>query len=141
MHPTPLKLLRDERICVLSLMLSSGMPHNAVVHYSLHQEPLRLLIQTYPTLKTEAIDRVGGSTNAAVVVGLSEEEFISLQMHGTIRILLEEAELSDAYAVHYQKFPEAEKHKSASTIFLEFTPTWWRYSDFKVNPETIIASV
>ncbi len=136
MHPTAVGLLQKERACVLSVVLPDGSPHAAVVHYSQQIDPVTIFIQTYPTVKTEAIK--GGNTKAAIVVGLSEEDFVSLQMRGDISIISDPKELEHIQTVHYKKHPAAEKYKGPHTIFLEFTPTWWRYTDFNTEPETII---
>ncbi len=138
MNPIALHLLQKERVCVLSVILPDGSPHAAVVHFSQQTDPVKIFIQTYPTLKAKAIEEMGGKTKAAIVVGLNEEEFVTLQMHGDIRIVSDTQELEHIYAIHYAKQPQAEKHKGPNTIFLEFTPAWWRYSDFKTEPETII---
>lgn len=138
MNQIPLDLLVKERICVLSVVLSDNSPHGAVVHYSQTTGPLRLFMQTFPTVKTNAITEKGGIAKASVVVGLSEEEFVTLQMRGDIRIVSDIAELESIYKAHYAKHPKAEQYKDDETIFLEFTPTWWRYTDFNTDPETII---
>lgn len=138
MNPLALNLLHKERVCVLSVTLPDGSPHVAVVHYSQQIDPVKIFIQTSPTTKTDAIQKKGGSAKAAVVVGLSEEEFVTLQMRGDIRIVSNAQELEAIYKVHYAKQPQAEKYKGPDTIFLAFTPTWWRYTDFNTEPETVI---
>lgn len=138
MNLLALQLLQKERVCVLSVVLPEGSPHAAEVHYSEQVDPIKIFIQTYPTLKTQAIQNKGGETKAAIVVGLAEEDFITLQMRGNIRIVSDHQELEAIYKIHYNKLPETEKYKSETTIFLEFTPTWWRYTDFNTDPETII---
>jgi hypothetical protein len=131
-------LLTKERICVLSVVTAEGMPHGVVVHYSQTTEPVKIFIQTYPTVKTKAIQDKGGAAKASVVIGLSEAEMIELQMRGDVRIVTDPQELKVIHKIHYTKHPEAEKYKSPTAIFLEFTPTWWRYTDFNTEPETII---
>lgn len=140
MNPIALKLLEKERICVLSVVLPDGSPHGAVVHYSQQTEPVKLFIQTSPTVKTEAIKSAGGTAKASVVVGLNEPDFVTLQMRGNVRIVSDNSELENIYKIHYAKHPEAEQYKSPKTIFLEFVPTWWRYTDFNTDPETIVIS-
>lgn len=140
MNPIAIDLLHKERVGALSVVLSDGSPHIAVVHYSQQTDPVKIFIQTYPTVKTGAIKDKGGVAKAALVVGLSEQEFVTLQMRGNIRIVSDAKELDDIYKVHYAKHPDAEKYKGSNTIFLEFIPTWWRYVDFKTDPETIIDS-
>lgn len=138
MKPIALDLLHKERVCVLAVPMGGGEPHAAVVHYSQQTDPVKIFIQTYPTVKVQAIKDRGGRAPAAVVVGLDEAAFVTLQMHGQVRIVSDSAELEQVYKIHYAKHPDAEKYKSATTIFLEFTPTWWRYSDFKTDPETTV---
>lgn len=138
MHPVAIHLLEKERVCVLSIVLPDGSPHCAAVHYSQQLIPPKIFIQTYPTLKTEAIKKEGGRTKAAVVVGLSEQDFVTLQMRGDIRIVSDLEELKNIHEIHYAKLPDAEKYKGPNTLFLEFIPTWWRYTDFNTEPETVI---
>ena len=140
MDPVALKLLEKERICVLSVVMADGSPHGAVVHYSQQLDPLKLFIQTSSTVKTQAIQDQGGTAKAAVVVGLNEADFVTLQMRGNVRIVSDPSELEAIYTVHYAKHPEAEQYKSPRTIFLEFTPAWWRYTDLNTDPETIHVS-
>ena len=138
MNQIAIDLLTKERVCVLSVVLADGSPHAAALHYSEQTSPVKLFIQTYPTVKTQAILESGGTAKAAVVVGFNEQDFLTLQMRGIVRIVSDPAKLEEIYKIHYAKHPEAEKYKSSRTIFLEFTPTWWRYSDLKTDPETII---
>lgn len=140
MDQIPLNLLTKERICVLSVVLSDNSPHGAVVHYSQTTDPVKLFIQTSSTVKTNAIQEKGGTAKASVVVGLSEAAFVTLQMRGDVRIVSKSTELENIYKIHYAKHPKAEKYKNEETIFLEFVPTWWRYTDLNTNPRTIIHS-
>lgn len=136
--PLAVQLLEAERVCVISVVLGDGSPHSAVVHYSHQLEPLKIFIQTSPTVKVRAVQEKGGTAKAALVAGLSEEKFVTLQMRGVVRIVSDRAELERIYHIHYAKLPEAERYKDASTVFFEFTPAWWRYSDFNVEPEKVI---
>ncbi|OHA68239.1 MAG: hypothetical protein A3A27_00140 [Candidatus Wildermuthbacteria bacterium RIFCSPLOWO2_01_FULL_47_18] len=138
MNQIAIDLLTKERVCVLSVVLADGSPHAAALHYSQQIDPVKLFIQTYPTVKTRAILEGGGAAKAAVVIGFNEQDFLTLQMRGMVNIVSDPAKLEEIYKIHYAKHPEAEKYKSSRTIFLEFTPTWWRYSDLKTDPETII---
>ena len=140
MNPVAIHLLTKERVCVLSVVLADGSPHNAVLHYSQQIKPVKLFMQTYPTVKVRAIREKGGKAKAAIVVGLNEQDFVSLQMRGDIRIVSVPQELKNIYKIHYAKHPKAKQYKNSNTVFLEFTPTWWRYTDFNTDPETIIES-
>ena len=138
MNTHALEVLEKERVCVLAVPMADGAPHAAATHFSYEAEPTTLFIQTYPTVKTKAIQDRGGSAPAAVVVGFDETQFVSLQMRGEVRIVSDAGEVERITAIHLAKHPEAKEHLSPSTIFLAFTPTWWRYTDFKTHPETVI---
>lgn len=110
------------------------------MHYSQITDPVKLFIQTSPTVKTNAIQEKGGIAKAAVVVGLSEADFVTLQMRGDVRIVSDTADLENIYKIHYAKHPKAAKQKGPHTLFLEFVPTWWRYTDLKSDPKIVIES-
>jgi hypothetical protein len=62
-------------------------------------------------------------------------------MDGTIKSITNTDELKEIHKVHYSKHPNSEKYKDdPATIFLEFTPTWWRFTDYNTDPVTFIAS-
>ena len=140
MDSLALRLLVKERVCVLSIVLADGSPHNAIMHYSEQTDPAKIFFQTSMSVKTQAIQEKEGGAKAAVVVGLNEKDMVCLQMRGSIRIVSDPQELTMIYKIHYVKQPQAEKYKSPRTIFLEFTPLWWRYSDFTTNPEIVIGT-
>lgn len=126
MDSRALELLVREKVCVLSVCMPDGGCHGATMHFSHLVDPLIIYIQTESTsVKCRKLP-----TKASVVVGVSEETMQTLQMDGGI------AQISDDLAlihkVHYAKHPGAEKYKNdPTTVFLAFTPSWWRYSDYK----------
>lgn len=125
MDQRALDLLTKERVCVLSVCLPDGGCHGAVMHFSIQENPLVIYIQTESTsIKCKKLP-----TKATVVVGFSEEAMQTLQMDGEIKQI---TDLEEIYKIHYAKNPTAEQYKNdPTTIFLAFTPTWWRYSDYK----------
>ncbi len=141
MNSEIIQFLTRERVCVLSVILADGSPHAATVHFSMSlesAEPLKIYIQTYDA-STKAQPFLDGKTGkAAVVFGFSEQDWQTLQMRGSARRVTVQEELDKIYKIHYAKNPEAEKHKSSKTVVLEFTPTWWRYTDLKTKPPTVI---
>lgn len=142
MNQTILNFLSEERVGVISVILEDGAVHSATVHYS-HDDSagsLKIYIQTSnDTLKVRPFLR-GHTGKGAITIGFSEEKWITLQMHGNVRTVLAENELEEIYKIHYKKNPHAEKYKGPDTVFLEFTPTWWRYTDFNTEPETVLGS-
>ena len=135
-----IKFLTRERVCVLSITLPDGTPHSATMHYSEEFNPLKLFIQTSNTTTKVQAFLDGEIKRAAVVIGFSEKDWLTLQMRGTIRIVSNPKELETIYKIHYKKHPDAEQYKGPKTVFLEFTPTWCRYTDFNTNPERIFES-
>ena len=138
MNPVALHFLIKERVCVLSGILPDGGSHSSTVHYSHQSDPLRLFFQTWD--ESTKIQSLLNGTNkqASVVIGFSEQDNLTLQMRGGMKIVSDPNELEKIYSLHYQKHPFAKKYKNEHTRFLEFTPTWWRHTDFNTDPETII---
>jgi len=133
--------LSSQRVGVLSVMLPDGSLHAAALHYSHRDDPLELYFSTENTSrKTQGL--LGGEiTKAAVVVGFSEEEWLTLQMDGEVRAVLDASELATVQEVHYGKHPGSAKYKDdPATIFLAFTPHWWRYTDYNTELMTILSS-
>ena len=133
-----INFIAKERVCVLSVVLPDGIPHVATVHYSHADSPLRLFIQTSnTTTKARALTNKENA-KAAVVIGFSEQDWLTLQMRGDIKIVSSENELEEICKIPSKKHPDAEKCKGPSTVFLKFQPTWWRFTDFNTDPETVI---
>lgn len=140
MNPVISNFLMKEKVGVLSVILADGTPHSATMHYSYKDEPFKIYIQTSnTTLKAQPFLN-GEVGKGAMAIGFSEEDWLTLQIHGDIRIISGHEELEEVYKIHYKKNPDAEQYKGPKTVFLEFTPNWWRYTDFNTDPETIINS-
>ncbi|MEK7503997.1 MAG: hypothetical protein AAB550_00640 [Patescibacteria group bacterium] len=126
MDQKAINLLKSERVCALSVCLPDGGCHNAAMHFSLNENPLTIYIQTENTsIKCQKLP-----TRASIVIGFSEETMQTLQLDGEIKKI--EGDLTEIHKIHYVKNPTAEQYKNdPGTVFLTFTPTWWRYSDYK----------
>ncbi len=132
------QFIQKERVGCLSVITVEGVPHAAAVHYSYKEDPLEFYIQTTNTT-TKAQPFLGGKKGkVAFVIGFSEQDWLTLQMRGDVRIVTDIGELEKIYTTHYLKHPDAEKYKGPQTVFLAFTPTWWRFTDFNTEPETIV---
>ena len=141
MNQQIIDLISKERVCVISTILPGNISHSAAMHFSHQTDPLRIFIQT--TNNTEKVKGIlnGETGKASIVIGFSEQDWLTLQMRGDIKIISDPERLPEIHKVHYKKNPDAEQYKeSSNTVFLEFTPTWWRYTDFNTDPETIISS-
>src|SRR5260221_8888214 len=110
-----LDFLKSHRVSVLTTLLKDGSPHGATLHYSHRDEPLELYFSTENTgRKSEGLLN-GEIGKASLVVGFSEEEWITLQMEGEVRIILDKNELEEIYKIHYAKHPNSEQYKNEST--------------------------
>ncbi len=141
MNSKVLDFLTKHRVCSLTTLLKDGSPHAAALHYSHKNKPLELYFSTENTsIKTQALldER---STKASVVIGFSEEEWITLQMDGEVKAIPDLDELKKIHTIHYRKYPDSERYKTdPATIFLKFTPNWWRYTDYNTDRPTILSS-
>ncbi len=76
-----------------------------------------------------------------MVIGFSEEEWLTLQIDGTIEIIQDEDEIKRVKTIHYQKNPSSKQFENIpTTIFLAFTPIWWRFTDFNSEPPFVMES-
>lgn len=127
-----LDFLEKQRVCSLTTLLEDRSPHAAALHYSHKDESLEIYISTENnSRKCEAL-LDGRFGRAAFVIGFSEVELVTLQMDGDVRIVTDKKELEEIHKVHYKKHPDSEKWKDdPATVFLVFTPTWWRYTEYK----------
>ena len=133
-----LNYIKTQRVCVLAVEMLDGSPHAATVHYSHVENPLRFFIQTSnTTTKAKSLISSGGAGKAAIVIGFSETDWLTLQMRGNIRVISNQKKLDGVYKIHYAKHPDAKQYKGPNTVFLEFQPNWWRFTDFNTNPEKI----
>ena len=141
MDPKIIEFLDKHRVSCLTTLLKDGSPHGAALHYSHKSGPFEVFFSTDDvSVKCEALLE-GGSTKASVVIGFSEEEWITLQMDGTIEIIRVAEEVKMAQEVHYAKHPHSAKFKDdPKTVFLKFTPRWWRLTDYNTDPYTIVGS-
>jgi general stress protein 26 len=132
--------LNKEPLCSLSIIQKDGTPHAATVHFSHSENSFKIYIQTTNTTLKAQPFLDGSVGQAAIVLGFSEEDWLTLQLHGTLRAVTDNGQLEDIYKIHYKKHPDAAQYKGSNTVFLEFTPTWWRYSDYNTEPPAKITS-
>lgn len=137
-----ISFLQSNRISVLTTLLPDGSPHGATLHYSHSTDPLELYFSTENTSR-KCQNLMGGKfSKASVVIGFSEQEWKTLQMDGEIQAVLDKSELEKVHKVHYAKHPNSEQYKNdPATVFLKFTPKWWRYTDYNTTPETKLSPV
>lgn len=141
MEQAMVDFLTKNRVCALTTLLPDGSPHAAALHYSFKQTPFELYFSTENTSKKCEGLLNGETVKASAVVGISEEEWITLQMDGTATLIKSTDDLAAIQTMHYAKHPNSEKFKDdPATVFLKFTPVWWRYTDYTSKPPTILTS-
>lgn len=123
--------LGENRIAVLTVEMPDGAPHSATVHFAHKDEPLAFIFLTgQATRKAEPLLN-GKNARASLVIGTDETQMKTFQLDGTA-MLTDADEYKEAY---FSKFPEKkETYNEATSVFIVFIPTWWRYTDMK-SPE------
>ena len=134
MDPQVLNFLNTERMSVLATQLADGSPHTAAMHF-VYQDNALYFSTHFGNHKLQGLD--SSHTGASVTIGFSETDWKTLQLDGQAEKLTDSTQ---AKSLSLAKYPESEKHMDAKTVFLKFTPTWWRYTDFKTSPPLIISS-
>ncbi len=119
--------LSKERMAVLAIVLPDGTPHTAAMHF-VYKDGV-VFFSTHADSK-----KVAGLVvaKASVTIGFSEQDWVTLQMNGTMEKTEPVKDLILA------KYPESSKYMDETIVFLKFTPTWWRYTDFTSHPPAII---
>ena len=127
-----LDFLAKNRISVLTTLLPDGSPHSASLHFSNNNNPFEFYFSTERSSRKCQSLLNGKPGKSSLVVGFSEEDFITLQMEGEVKAILNKEDLEKIHKVHYAKYPDSEKWKNdPGSVFLVFTPKWWRYTEFK----------
>lgn len=141
MNKEILEYIKSQRVGVLSVEMLDGSPHGATVHFAHTENPLQFFFETgIECRKSESLLK-NGSTRASFVIGSDESNMKTFQADGIARIpnKNEEDFFTDTYL---GKFPSKEpKVKDPEAIFIIFTPTWWRFTDWtKPEGKTIVTS-
>jgi len=132
MTPIPeiLAYLKTQRIGVLAVEMPDGSPHAATVHFAHTENPFVFYFETDPkTRKSEAF--VNGSARASFVVGTNENDMKTLQMDGIAKVAAPE-EKESFEKVYFGKFSD-KAGKYGEQMLFTFTPTWWRFTDWKTS--------
>ncbi|OGK32398.1 hypothetical protein A3F57_04840 [Candidatus Roizmanbacteria bacterium RIFCSPHIGHO2_12_FULL_36_11] len=134
-----LDFIKKSRVSVLATVLVNGSPHVAAMHYSHGDNPLEIYFSVDKTsLKCQLLLKKK-KCQASVVIGFSEQDWLTLQMDGLISIVGDREELKTIKTIHYKKNPNSQEFENdPNTIFLIFKPKWIRYTDFNFEPPRII---
>ena len=139
------KRLRDyltkERVSALTVLLNDNTPHAATLHFSHEGESLVFYFSVDKTQRKCQRLLKEKESKAALVIGFSEDNWLTFQAEGTIRLLMSPEEIKRVKKIHYAKHPSSKKFESdPNTVFLVFKPAWWRFSDLNVEPYVLIES-
>jgi hypothetical protein len=107
--------LAKHRISCLSVQLLDGSIHGAAIHYTYLPQTSQVIFNTSRTTVKCSPLLKGEIAQASVVVGFSEEEFIEVQMRGTLYLITEPTELAAAQQAHCAKYPDYQKHATNPT--------------------------
>lgn len=133
--------LSTHKIASFTTTLPNGSLHGAALHFSHGENPLEVYFSTDKTSRkcTDLLD--GKVLNSAVVIGLGENGWSTLQLDGKVQLVNDKDELEKIQSIHYAKHPgSAEFKDDPLTVFLKFTPNWWRYTNYSTDPLTITSS-
>lgn len=130
MNPCPelLSFLSVQRVGVLAVQMSDGTPHGATVHFVHSTDPLIFTFETDDRYRKYEALAAGGDVAATLVVGFEEGKSRTAQLDGVARLI----DAADPHVEKYlDKFPDKrEKYKGEHVVWLTFTPTWWRFTDW-----------
>jgi Predicted flavin-nucleotide-binding protein len=136
-----LKFLQRHRISVLTTLLTDGKPHSASMHYAFSEKPFYFVYLTEKESRKLSGLKVGKTLPASLVIGFSEEEWITMQIEGDFKIINERKELELGWKVYAEKYVGMDKYKnSKDSVLVKFIPNWWRYTEVKPYPSVIISS-
>jgi hypothetical protein len=133
------EFLEKELVSVLSVAINADVVHGAAMHYSYSSEPMRLFFSADKTQRKFSGLTSQKSRQASVVIGVSEQTWVTCQMSG----IISEVKASDLKGVkerHFGRIPSARQFENdPGTVFLVFEPQWYRLTDFNVDPPGILA--
>jgi general stress protein 26 len=132
-----INFIEKHRIGVLTTLLPDGRPHSASMHVASRNEPLTFIFFTKKDSRKCSHLETNKKYPASLVIGFSEEEFIELQLEGDIE-KIDKNNSIEAEKVFASKFAGAKLDDEH--IVLSFSPNWWRYTEFRPKPYTIISS-
>lgn len=134
-----LEFLAANTTCVLSVAMPDGNVHAATLHFAHNEEPFEIYLNTRSdSKKYEAL--VNGKAKSSIVVGVSDESWITIQMDGEVVEVTNREEVEALKKVFYEKHPNDVNFVTEKTVYLKFITSWWRYSDYSIRPPKILGS-
>lgn len=132
MNQEILDFIKSQRISVLAVEMGDGTPHAASLGFSHLESPLLFFFETLRNSRKGEVISTNKTTKASMVIGFSENPMKTLQLDGSVSTVDEKEKIQS----YLEKFPQ-KKDKLANKneiVFFQFTPNWWRYTDW-TKPE------
>lgn len=124
--------LNNHRVGVLAFAALDGKLHAAAMHYSYRQDPLQIYFLTDSKSKKVALLQDRPSAHAALVVGDSWEEWVTLQMEGTAHIVTDHAEIERVKKLHFAANPDSAAFRQEPfTTLICFVPEEATHSSYR----------
>ncbi len=138
MNQTIVDYLNTQRVAVLAIEMMDGSPHGATVHFAHSENPFVFYFETNRNYKKSEPLFGREKSRASLVIGTSETDMKTFQLDGLVERMTEE-ERPEFDAVYLAKFGEKKKKfEDAEYVFFKFTPSWWRYTDFRAPEGKLI---
>ncbi len=132
MEPKVLEFLTKERVCALSVLLPDNSLYAAAMHFSFSENTLEFYFSTSRESHKFTAFQNNSQVASSMVIGLSEEEWKTMQISGKLEVVANQEEIQKIKAVHYQRHPKSKDFESdPNTVFLKLTPTFHKFTDFK----------
>jgi pyridoxine/pyridoxamine 5'-phosphate oxidase len=127
------EFMAAHRWAVEATVTPSGAPQAAVIGFAV-TERLELIFDTLKT--SRKYQNFLASPQMALVIGWDDAQ--TLQVEG-VADEPEGAELGRLKDYYFDVFPDGHEREAWTDIaYIRVTPTWFRYSDFRVGPPAII---
>jgi general stress protein 26 len=141
MEKEVLEFLKNHNVSVLGILQEDTSIHSAALHYANTDDPIAFYFLTEKTSRKCRPLVSGKAVNASFVVGFDESEFATFQAEGIVEIVSNTEGLTKGWEAYIAKYPEREKGRTNPAMtLLKFTPSWWRMTDMKTDPPTILSS-
>ena len=126
-----LNYIATQRVGVLAVEMLDGSPHAATVHFAHTENPLVFYFETSNEYRKAEPLLGREKTRTSFVIGTDEVEMKTLQFDGVAELIKPE-EQETLEKTYLGKFPEKKAgSKDSDVLFFKFTPTWWRFTDWK----------
>ncbi len=132
--------IQSQHAAVLAVPLPDNAVHAAAMLFSFDLNLAEFYFFTEAgSIKLRPLE-TRSTCNASLVIGTTEENKLTLQLSGILAKVEQFDTLEKIKIVHYARFPQSKAYENATTVFLCFTPIWYRFTDYHTKPPQIISS-